>query len=121
MRRRRLLVVAGLRVGGLAGALRLAHAQGEAPQRIEVVARKFEFEPNEITLRRGVSVELVLSAPEVVMGFHAPELKLRAEIVPGQPTRLRFMPAEAGRFEFHCDVFCGDGHEDMNGSIVVLA
>jgi hypothetical protein len=28
-------------------------------------------------------------------------------------------PERAGTFAFHCDVFCGDGHEEMSGRIVV--
>ena len=122
MRRRRLVFAAGFGGAALAApASRLARAQGEPLPVVEIVAREFEFVPSDISLRQGVAVELVLTAPEVMMGFHAPTLKLRAEIVPGQVTRLRFVPAVPGRFAFHCDVFCGDGHEDMSGSITVLA
>jgi len=32
---------------------------------------------------------------------------------------VRVVPEKAGRFTFLCDNFCGDGHEDMNGVIVV--
>ena len=28
-------------------------------------------------------------------------------------------PDKAGTFIFLCDVFCGDGHEGMNGTLVV--
>ena len=55
------------------------------------------------------------------MGFDAPGLKLNAEIPPGQPVRLAFTPDRPGEFEFACDVFCGSGHEEMEGTIVVTA
>ena len=29
------------------------------------------------------------------------------------------MPDKTGKFTFSCDVFCGDGHEEMTGTIVV--
>jgi cytochrome c oxidase subunit 2 len=32
---------------------------------------------------------------------------------------VRIVPDKAGTFAFHCDVFCGDGHEGMTGEIVV--
>ena len=32
---------------------------------------------------------------------------------------LRFTADKAGRFDFLCDVFCGDGHEDMSGTLIV--
>jgi cytochrome c oxidase subunit 2 len=39
--------------------------------------------------------------------------------VPGQETRVPLVPDKAGSFGFLCDVFCGDGHEDMEGTLVI--
>ena len=114
--RRRQLILAGT-LGGLGA---LAGAQ-PAEKVIAVVARKFVFLPSEIVLRRGEPVVLELTALEVVMGFFAPDLNLRAVIVPGQVARVRFVPDRVGRFDFLCDIFCGDGHEGMSGRIVVTA
>jgi cytochrome c oxidase subunit 2 len=114
--RRRQLILAGT-LGGLGA---LAGAQ-PAEKVISVVARKFVFLPSEIVLRRGEPVVLELTALEVVMGFFAPDLNLRAVIVPGQGARVRFVPDRVGRFDFLCDIFCGDGHEGMSGRIVVTA
>jgi cytochrome c oxidase subunit 2 len=36
-------------------------------------------------------------------------------------TRLRFTPDRVGSFEFVCDNFCGEFHEDMAGKIRVTA
>ncbi len=112
MKRRTLLL------GALAAAMAPARAE---PEVIHVVARKFVFEPDRITLRVGVPVILEFTAPEVAMGFDAPGLKLNTEIPPGKPVRLAFTPERPGEFEFVCDVFCGSGHEDMGGVIKVLA
>jgi len=90
-----------------------------APRVIPVVARKFVFIPGEITVRKGESVVLEFTAPEVAMGFFCAELDLRALIIPGQPARVPFTPERAGRFDFICDVFCGDGHEGMQGHLQV--
>lgn len=54
------------------------------------------------------------------MGFNVPDLGLRADIVPGQTTRLRIVPGKVGTFTFFCDVFCGTGHEEMTGMITVV-
>lgn len=96
-----------------------AWVRGASPRVIPVVARKFVFVPDEIRVQAGEAVVLELSAPEVMMGFSAPGLGLRADIVPGQMTRLAFTPRQAGQFAFSCDVFCGSGHEGMDGVIVV--
>jgi len=104
------------------GALGLAaFAQGAEPEVIRIEARKFTFNPDRITLRVGVPVILEFTAPEVAMGFDVPGLKLNSEIPQGKPVRLAFTPDRPGEFEFACDVFCGEGHEDMGGVIKVLA
>jgi cytochrome c oxidase subunit 2 len=44
---------------------------------------------------------------------------MRSDILPGVTTRLRFTPDKVGEFPFHCDIFCGSGHETMAGTLVV--
>ena len=107
--------------GFAASVVAIAARAAAEPRRIPVVARKFVFIPNEITVRQGESVVLEFSAPEVAMGFFAPELGLRTVIVPGEVAKVPFTADRAGRFDFLCDVFCGDGHEGMNGHLVVQA
>ena len=77
------------------------------------------YTPGEIRLKKGVPVVLEITTQDVVMGFNAPDLGARADIIPGQVARVRLVPNKAGTFEFHCDIFCGTGHEDMSGTIVV--
>jgi cytochrome c oxidase subunit II len=90
-----------------------------APRTIPIVARKFVFIPRVVHLKVGEAVNFELTAPEVVMGLYAPDLELRALIVPGKVSNLAFKPTKAGTFPFICDVFCGEGHEAMSGEIVV--
>jgi cytochrome c oxidase subunit 2 len=86
---------------------------------VKVSARKFAFTPNQITLKKGEPVTIELATEDVFMGFNAPGLGVRSDIVPGKVMRLRVTPAEAGTFPFLCDIFCGDGHETMSGKIIV--
>ncbi len=88
---------------------------------VRITAKKFEFIPAEVTLEAGVPVILELSTEDVTMGFDAPGLSLHAEIVPGKVTRLAFTPGKPGTFDYICDIFCGEGHEDMSGVIKVIA
>jgi cytochrome c oxidase subunit 2 len=90
------------------------------PRIIEIVARRWRFEPSTITLARGVPVILELTSADHHHGFNIPALGLRADVEPGTPARLELVPERAGTFPFHCDVFCGDGHEEMTGEIVVV-
>ena len=114
----RRLLLSGFAATLVAVAARAA-SQAGAARVIPVVARKFVFIPNEITVRQGESVVLEFTAPEVAMGFFAPELGLRALLVPGEVARVPFTVDKPGRYDFLCDVFCGDGHEGMNGHLVV--
>jgi cytochrome c oxidase subunit II len=86
---------------------------------IDVVARKFEFIPEEIRLHVGESATLRFTAPDVPMGFSLADFKIRADIVPGRTTTIRLRPDRTGRFIFACDVFCGGGHEEMGGVLIV--
>jgi cytochrome c oxidase subunit II len=92
-----------------------------AEEVIRVTARKFVFLPRQITLKKGVPVVLEFVATEVVMGFSAPDFNLRTDIIPGEVARVRLLPQKTGTFEFLCDIFCGDGHEGMHGTIEVVA
>ena len=86
---------------------------------IRILARKFEFVPNDIELKKGEPVVFEFTSADVLMGFSLPDLKLRTDIPPGQVTRLRLTPERTGTFEFVCDNFCGEFHEDMAGRIRV--
>ncbi len=91
--------------------------QGE--QTIKVTAQKFEYTPKEITLKKGVPVVLELKSLDVHHGFNCPDLGIRADIYPGKITQVRIVPDKTGSFPFHCDYYCGEGHEDMTGMIIV--
>jgi cytochrome c oxidase subunit 2 len=109
---------------GAAGALALSSVAALAlaapkPRVIKIVAKKFVYVPNEIHVKQGETVVLQLTAPEVPMGFSIPDFNMRADVVPGKPTSVRLTPDKAGSFAFLCDVFCGTGHEDMSGMLVV--
>jgi cytochrome c oxidase subunit 2 len=118
--RRRALAVAAAGGLGLALVAWRVQAQG-GPRVIPVVAKRFVYEPNEIRLKRGEAVVLELSSLDVVMGFNAPDFKVRTDIPPGKLMRVELTPDKAGTFTFFCDVFCGSGHEEMNGTFIVEA
>src|SRR5512144_2850087 len=87
----------------------LIAAEGE--QVIQITAKKFEYSPKEITVKKGVPVVLQFTSLDRLHGFDCPGLKIRMDIRPGKVNTLRFTPDKAGTFPFHCDNFCGSGHE----------
>ena len=86
---------------------------------IHVTAKKFEFVPGEITVKKGEPVALEIKSEDVKHGFSLPDFNIRMEINPGQTGVVRFTPDKAGQFTFACNIFCGSGHEDMSGTLIV--
>ncbi len=100
-----------------AAGARSASAAGE--QMIHMTAKKFEYNPSEITVKKGVPVVIEIVSLDRKHGFTIPELHIRMDVKPGEKNVVRFTPDRAGTFNFHCDNFCGDGHEGMAGKLIV--
>lgn len=92
----------------------------ENEQVIKITAKKFEYSPKEIIVKKNVPVVLEFTSLDRLHGFNCPALKIRTDIKPGQVNTLRFVPDKVGMFPFHCDIFCGSGHEGMQGTIKVV-
>ena len=108
-----LLTAAGAAIGTA------ARGEQSDEQHVSMLAMKFDYLPDEVTVKKGKPVALELSALDRVHGFDAPSLGLHTQIPPGAPTVLHFTPDKAGSYGIHCDIFCGDGHEGMLARIVV--
>ena len=85
----------------------------DAPRRIEVTAKRFEYIPAEISLKKGEPVVLVLHSTDVAHGVKFAELNLKTDIGTRGTSELPFTPDKAGTFVGHCSHFCGSGHGTM--------
>lgn len=120
VRRRVWAAVAALLLAiGSAAMIVAARSSESDEQQVSMLAMKFDYWPDAVTVKKGKPVVLELSALDRIHGFAVPGLGLRTDITPGPPTILRFTPEKAGVYSLHCDNFCGDGHEEMAGRIVV--
>jgi len=121
MNRKRLLEVLGATLlVALIFAARARSGAAATEQVIHMTAKKFEYSPNEITVKKGQPVVIEIVSLDRKHGFTIPELKVRSDVKPGAPNVVRFTPDKAGTFNFHCDNFCGSGHEGMTGTLVVV-
>ncbi|HEY1407073.1 MAG TPA: metallophosphoesterase [Spirochaetota bacterium] len=91
----------------------------QSPVVIKVTAKRFEYSPSVIKVKKGVPAVIEFTSLDVTHGFRCPGLGLTARIDPGKPTRVSFTPERAGTFDFACNIFCGEGHSDMTGMIIV--
>jgi cytochrome c oxidase subunit 2 len=98
----------------------VAESASPKERTIKITTKRFDYSPAEVTVKKGVPVVLEFTSKDVPMGFNLPDFNVRADIIPGQVTRLRLVPDKTGTFIFLCDVFCGIGHEEMNGKLTVV-
>ncbi|MFI4931896.1 MAG: cupredoxin domain-containing protein [Burkholderiales bacterium] len=117
----RRVLLQGLLAGTGAALVRGGAAQPAEPRVIEMVAKRFAYEPNEIVLKAGERVIIAIRSLDFVHGMNIPDLDRRLDLVPGKITRLELQPQAPGEIEFVCDNFCGEGHETMHGRFVVRA
>jgi len=86
---------------------------------IKVSAHLGGFEPDVIQVKRDQSATLELSSADTIHGFACPDLGIETTLVPGKPVSVPVSLGAPGEHDFFCSVFCGEGHEDMVGKIVV--
>jgi cytochrome c oxidase subunit 2 len=98
--------------------VRTAYAD-TGPRVIEIKAKKFDFTPSEITLKKGEPVILRLSSEDRKHGFFLRPFKIDADIVPGQTTDVAITPDTAGEYTIICDHYCGTGHGNMKMKMTV--
>jgi cytochrome c oxidase subunit 2 len=110
-------------------------SQGDAKV-IEVSAKKYEFTPGEIHVKKGTHVQLKITATDREHGIEVevfpqgsdkkgePGLKFSTEkpafkLPANNVQTIEFDAIQAGTYEFKCSVFCGMGHRGMKGTIIV--
>lgn len=86
---------------------------------IKVTARQYEFEPKTITVQQGQRVKLIVTSVDVDHGFAIRELGIDEKIKANQTKAIEFTASKAGRFRFYCSIYCGEGHTEMVGNLIV--
>jgi cytochrome c oxidase subunit 2 len=95
-------------------------ARADNPKVIEITAKKFEFTPSEITLKKGEPVILRLSSSDRVHGFMSKPLKIDTDIPSDTTKDVAVTPDAAGNFTVICDHYCGTGHGNMKMKVTVV-
>lgn len=117
MRRSRLLF--GLLLLVLGVGMAAACGQGPREERLIVIARKYEFDPGTIRVKRGDTIRLTVKSEDVEHSIAIPELDVPETKIPaGGEARITFVPEEAGTFTGRCTV-PGKGHENMRLTVEV--
>jgi cytochrome c oxidase subunit 2 len=91
----------------------------QEPRTIAITAKRFEFVPPTITLKKGETVKLVVTSEDVTHGFFLRPLKIDTDLTPGETQQINVTPQSAGTFTAICHHFCGAGHGNMKLTVVV--
>jgi cytochrome c oxidase subunit 2 len=81
---------------------------------IKIDAKRFNFSPDVIELKKGETVKLSINNLDTTHGIVIPDLGVSGN------TRVEFTPDKTGTFSFYCGNYCGNDHHGMSGSIVVM-
>lgn len=84
-----------------------------------MTAKQWKFQPDTITVNRGDQVKLSITSVDVEHGIAMPDFGISSTLNPGQTTEIEFVADKSGTFSFFCSVFCGVGHGDMRGTLIV--
>lgn len=67
----------------------------------------------------GKTVELNLSATDVIHSFWVPQFRLKQDVMPGLPSKLNFVATKTGEFAVVCTELCGGYHGAMRTRVIV--
>ena len=85
----------------------------------KMTAKQFAFTPDIIEVNKGDKVKLTVTSMDVPHGISIPEYGINERLDPGKPVAIEFTAEKEGTFTAFCSVFCGSGHSNMKGKIIV--
>jgi cytochrome c oxidase subunit II len=92
------------------------------PRVIEVTAKRFTFEPAKIEVTEGERIRLVVKSADGVHGLKIEKFRVNKLIPRSEKlVTIDFVANAPGTFEILCSEECGDGHDSMQGTLVVNA
>ena len=81
---------------------------------------QFGFDPATITVDKGDLVKITFTSRDVAHGVSLPDFGVvTGDYDINNPGTLEFIADKAGTFTYFCNVYCGHGHGEMTGQIVV--
>lgn len=92
----------------------------EDTRHVYVAAKRFCFEPSEITIRKGENVMITVHAKDATHGLVIDALGVATVVRKGRSKDLMVRAEETGTFEGKCAHFCGKGHKTMTLMVYVV-
>ncbi|MGE8176621.1 c-type cytochrome [Pseudomonas fluorescens] len=74
---------------------------------------------NEVHLPLDQPVKVLLRSKDVLHDFDVPQMRGKMDMVPGMVSYFWFTPTKTGQYEIMCAEYCGVGHYNMRGHMIV--
>ncbi len=91
---------------------------GVTERTIHIGVRQWAWDPSTLRAKQGELVRLIIHNADVRHALVIPELGVEADIPPDGAV-VEFMAKRKGTFDFLCATYCGIGHAEMQGKIIV--
>jgi cytochrome c oxidase subunit II len=98
----------------------MAFSEGRSKARVvDIIAKRYAYVPDEITLKKGEPVILRVRSADVTHGLSIEQFNVKGDVPKNKTASYSFTPERAGDFEGKCSHFCGSGHGSMKMTIHV--
>ena len=98
-----------------------ARADDTVEYSVRVIQDRWTWDPDFLEVPQGALVRLTITNEDGYdHGFAINELNVDQRLPANQTTSVEFVANRAGEFRFRCSVYCGAGHFDQLGTIVVV-
>ncbi len=94
-------------------------APGKYEAYIRAEANPWKFRPDEIRIPAGSTVTFYLTSADVQHGFNIHNTNINMMALPGQVSKLTVNFDTPGEYPYVCHEYCGVGHQNMYGKIIV--
>jgi cytochrome c oxidase subunit II len=94
--------------------------RGEKDFEVQMVARMWTFDPQEVVLPPGARVALYLSSADVVHGMQILGTNVNLMAVPGTVNYAEVTFEKEGAYAVICHEYCGRNHQSMSGTFRIV-
>lgn len=78
-----------------------------------------QYGDTRIIVKKGDMLRILVTSTDIVHGFGLLEWGINKQTPPGETVTIEFLADQTGSFAFFCTVFCGVGHPQHLGTLVV--
>jgi cytochrome c oxidase subunit 2 len=92
---------------------------GDNQYTAHIIAQMWRYTPGEIRVPVGSEVTFVMTSKDITHGIIIEQHDVNLMLLPGQVTRATTTFNRPGTYQMVCHEYCGPGHHNMIGQVVV--